>query len=124
MKVLKISLVTFALLVGFTVVNFLYINHVCDTMTAYVEDAAASYRDAAVCRQKTDIILGYWQKHRKICSLSVPTPTIDRIDELLISLSAYNEAENPSEVLNTARLLVNAVADLGHLERFCIENIM
>ncbi len=124
MRALKISLISFTLLIGIIAINFIYINRVCDVMTDHTEKVISSYKENRECGEKIDSLTAFWERNRKICGLSVSHPTSDRIDELIISLRSYYEAGDKAEFLNTAELLKNAIDDLGHLEQFEIDNIM
>lgn len=121
MKMFAISLTLLLLVLGCVVVNYIYINEVCDTLIEQIE-SMPDVNDPA-CLESTKQLGDYWNERVDYAGLSASYVITDRISEQTETLIACAECGDLFGFRTALALLRDAVGDLRRLESFSIGNI-
>ncbi|CDC62639.1 unknown [Clostridium sp. CAG:448] len=121
MRIFKVALAIFLLLIAVIIMNALYIRHVGEQLSTKLEGLS----DQPCIDTLGDIreIRTYWEKAQKIVNISVGYCETDRFDELLLSIEEYCMLGNADEYHRTVALAQNAAKDLVRLEKLSLINI-
>ena len=79
------------------------------------------------CKENAIIIeklIAEWEKDSIWLSFSVSYDNIEELTNMLDSLKAANSTENPDQFGIHIELLINAIDEIGRLEKFSIKNIL
>ena len=122
MKILIVSTLLFALMLGGIVFNAIYINKV----TTRLQNALEELPDISSpdCTKQAREVLAYWEKHEPYVGLSVSFTMIDRLTEQAILLAACAECEDVFGFQSALALLRDCVQDVRRLEQFSIANLL
>lgn len=69
-------------------------------------------------------ILSNWEKNNIWIGLSVSYNDIEELTDIIDSLKAANRSDNIIQFQINVELLLNAIEELGRLEKFSIKNIL
>ncbi len=79
------------------------------------------------CEENEEIInnlLNNWEKNSIWMGLSVSYNDIEELTDIIDSLKAANRSDNIIQFQINVELLLNAIEELGRLEKFSIKNIL
>lgn len=103
--------------------NIVYVNNTCDM----IYGKALEIDESEIYNEKTlksiTELSDTWERNRPFVEMSISHPNANRISELIASVRSYYESHDFSEFKNAKALLVSALSDLCHLDRFNIGNI-
>lgn len=69
-------------------------------------------------------LLSDWKEDSILLGLSVSYDNIEELTNIIYSLKAANEAQNFDQFKIHIELLLNAIEEIGRLEKFSIKNIL
>lgn len=110
-----ILLIVLLLLVG---LNAFYIHQVTDEMTAQISALPEQPNEKAL--SEITKFQEYLGKNEPYLRLTVSYSQLDRVGELAESLRAYTHDKAPSDYSVTRTLLLDAIKDMGRLEKLWI----
>ncbi len=111
-----LSLLLLSILVLITLVNFLYINNVGNSLTELAL-AISGHEDAMRLQH-------YWESQTSTVSISVSNSAIEKLSDAIDTLVCYAESGRDEEVARSIALVLNAIDGIRRLERISINNIL
>ena len=121
MKVLYTAIILFMVMIAVVVVNYIYINRVCDRM--YVMASQAPGVDEEGCYGQVSILDDVWQENQKYVCLSVSYVELNQIGNSISSMKAFAQTKDAAEFENARRILLNTIREVRRLESFTVETI-
>ena len=113
------AILLFVILIASVTANALYINSVCSKIDATAESLTnASNKQALISELKS-----LWKKNVKIFNLSIRVNEIERMNDLIESLSASYDAQNDAEFKKYCTLISELAQDLAHYETLSFRSI-
>jgi hypothetical protein len=102
--------------------NAIYINKV----TTRLQTALNELPDVSSpnCRERTQELLKYWEKHEPYVGLSVSFTMIDRLTEQAILLSSCAECGDIYGFRSALSLMKDCIRDVRRLEQFSVANLL
>lgn len=122
MRGFVITTILFIILIIMIILNFCFVENVIRDM-----EEAVSTMDTLPCDNNTVIIdhlKDYWGKSVPLLSLSVTYDDIKDLTDIIDSLQAANETRNINQFQIHVELLLNAIDEIGRLEKLSLENIL
>ncbi len=120
MKAFWVSILLFALLIGFVWGNAVYMQKTAQSMRSLSAELKEPQRREAALQELAQT----WEKSRTVFSLTVGYRELDHFGEILTQLQWAYESENAVEFTRFHRLLEDAIDELIRTERFEIENLL
>lgn len=105
---LKVSIVILLILIIYSIMNFIIVNHKCSTLIEMLEETKVLYdKDKEKAEEKANEISEYWNKTEKILQFLVPAGDISEIsvyinkaDQLISDDVEETDAELDSAIEN------------------------
>lgn len=122
MRGLVITLALFVILLGIITVNSIFVEYSVQKMRYTVENL-----QLIPCSQNQIIINEFdtnWKRISLWLSLSVSYEDIEELTDVIDAAKAANETGNVEQFKIHVNLLLNAIDELGRLEKFSIKNIL
>ena len=122
MRGLVITLALFVILLGIITVNSIFVEYSVQKMRYTVENL-----QLIPCSQNQIIINELdtnWKRISLWLSLSVCYEDIEELTDVIDAAKAANETGNVEQFKIHVNLLINAIDELGRLEKFSIKNIL
>ena len=122
MRGLVITLALFVILLGIITVNSIFVEYSVQKMRYTVENL-----QLIPCSQNKTIINELdtnWKRISLWLSLSVCFEDIEELTDVIDAAKAANETGNVEQFKIHVNLLLNAIDELGRLEKFSIKNIL
>lgn len=122
MRGLVITLALFVILLGIITVNSIFVKYSVQKMRYTVENL-----QLIPCSQNQIIINELdtnWKRISLWLSLSVCYEDIEELTDVIDAAKAANETDNVEQFKIHVNLLLNAIDELGRLEKFSIKNIL
>lgn len=122
MRGLVITLALFVILLGIITVNSIFVEYSVQKMRYTVENL-----QLIPCSQNQIIINELdtnWKRISLWLSLSVCYEYIEELTDVIDAAKAANEMGNVEQFKIHVNLLLNAIDELGRLEKFSIKNIL
>ena len=122
MKGFIITLILFALMLGIIMLNFYFVDKSVNDMQKRVEDL-----QPIPCAENALIIDELdknWDKFNIWLSLSVSYEEIEELTNMIDATKAANETNDIEQFKIHVNLLLNAIEEIGRLEKFSIKNIL
>lgn len=117
-----ITSVLFILLLIMIFSNFYFVKTLINDMQKNV-----NLLNSIPCKENAIIIeklIAEWEKDSIWLSFSVSYDNIEELTNILDSLKATNSTENFEQFQIHVELLLNAIEEIGRLEKFSIKNIL
>lgn len=111
-----LSLLLLLILALITLVNFLYINNVGNSLTELA--LAVDERDDAIQLQR------YWESQISTVSISVSNSAIEKLTDAIDTLVCYAESERNEELSRSIAIVLNAIDGMRRLERISMSNML
>lgn len=118
MKTFFISLAFFLLLLAVVVLNYIYINGICDGLTEL-----ADALESELCDERISALEECWEKHQTLLCFSVNYEYINNISGRISSIRALFDA-NDAFVLREVALLKEDIKEMRKLESLSPQNIL
>ena len=118
MKTLKISLITFSLLLVLIITNCIYVRCVTKKLDYYISEIECEAFTSANCIQLIDNYNDYWKKNECILKFSVSNTIIYRAADLISSMHSYHENGEEAEFRTALKLLRNLNREILKPESF------
>ncbi len=118
MRSFIISILLFIILTASIIINAVYISSGCKELCLYADSIRASQSPLVI-----KAIKEYWEDHRYFFGFTVSENKIERMDELIISLSAASDEKNYYEVLRICELIKGLCDDISIYETLSIQAI-
>ena len=115
MKTLYVTVALFLLLLSLIAWNAVFVHRTVSDL----EGALLSVSTEA----DMDAVWRLWQERRPWLCLSVPTGTVEGMEDRLTELDAALESKDADGILVAVRLSVCEARRLSFAERFCAENL-
>jgi hypothetical protein len=112
-----LAAILFIALVLATVINYLYINNVGNTLKSLAEQTRENPSGCIALSE-------YWEKHKDIVAISVSNIEIERLSDAIDSLVAYVDSDCFEEFRRSIELVINAIESIRRLERISTETIL
>ena len=125
MKSFLVSITLFFTIMVLSIINGLYISHVCDVLSETVRHLPLSKTDKNY--NDTDEIqtaINLWNKHKKFIGLSITSDYIHSIDFFIIQLDICRKSGNAPEFETIRKLLLLNIKRLKGNEDFSLDNII
>lgn len=118
MKTLKISLITFSVLLILIIANCIYVQRVTDRLDSYISEIENEDFTSEDCIMLIDNYNNYWKKNECILKFSVSNTIIYRASDLISSMRSYYENGEESDFRTTLGLLRNLNREIKKPESF------
>ena len=118
MKTLKISLITFSVLLILIIAKCIYVQRVTDRLDSYISEIENEDFTSEDCIMLIDNYNNYWKKNECILKLSVSNTIIYRASDLISSMRSYYENGEESDFRTTLGLLRNLNREIKKPESF------
>ncbi len=102
-------------------VNFIYVNHVADTMEKMTENLPSITEPS--CVEKTTELCEEWEKNAPFVGLTVGFLTVDKLTEQTLTLLSCAESGDVYGYHTALAILKDAIDDMHRLEKFSVENL-
>ena len=119
MRALVATLILFSLLVGVIVTNALYVNSVCDRL----DITAEALKSSSSKERLISDLRATWNKSRSLLGFSIRASKIERMGDLIESLSASYEAQNDAEFQKYCILISELAKELARYEKLSLNSI-
>ena len=117
MRALAISLILFALAITAVCVNSAFIHRTAQK----VKDLALSVINGE--SEAADDLTDYWEKRKRLVSLTVGLREIDTVSEQILKLCACAQLDKADDLFINYLLLCNAIDDITRYERMTLTGI-
>lgn len=122
MRGLIITLILFATLTAIMIFNFYFVDSLISNMENEVHSLSCT--PSAENTPIFEKLKKDWEKKSIWLSLSVAYDDIEKVTDLIDSLNAANETQNFVQFQIHIELLLNALEEMGRLEKFSLKNIL
>ena len=119
MRAFITALLLFFILIGLIIINSVYITSEFENMSLAAERIASSQdKEALILELKR-----MWQKNLPIFNLSIRMGELERMNDLIESLSASHHAENDAELRKYCILISDLAKELALYEKLSLRSI-
>ncbi len=122
MRDLIISLVLFALMIGFVVGNSLFVQRGTERLIDAVEDVPAI--DAPDCEKKIGELRLYWRDFKKAARFSLCYSELNRIECLIEEMDCHRQTDNMHDFEHAKVMLTSLLREIARLEKVSLDGVM
>ena len=114
------SVILFATLILFVILNGIYILDLSERIDEYAARLEKEEDPTALLDELQDL----WKQNRKFLSFSIDTATLDEIEKTILSLAVAHQSGDWYEFEKYRAYLSEAAREISRFERLDIENIL